>query len=96
MRRSKRSDQNEGSQSEGAPELHDMDSVNGRYIVKASHRQCATGRCFTGSAVAIDGPEVLPRNYLATGAAGGCSFDMSTTQRHCPSASKRQIDIPLR
>jgi len=36
------------------------------------------------------------RPYFATGAAGGSSFDMSTMQRHCPSASKRQIDIPLR
>ena len=35
-------------------------------------------------------------HYFGTGAAGGSSFDISTTQRHCPSASKRQIDIPLR
>ncbi len=36
------------------------------------------------------------QDYFATAAAGGSSFDMSTTQRHCSSASKCQMDIPLR
>ena len=33
---------------------------------------------------------------LDLGAGGGSSFDISTTQRHCPSASSRQIAIPLK
>jgi hypothetical protein len=34
-----------------------------------------------------------PTTSQPGGAAGCCSFEMSTTQRHCPSASMRQIDI---
>ena len=34
--------------------------------------------------------------YYDLGVAGGSSFEMSTTQRHCPSESKRQTDMPRR
>lgn len=34
--------------------------------------------------------------YFTVGVTEGSSFEMSTTQRHCPSESMRQTEIPLR